>query len=54
MKAHNRTGGWLAGQTKPYPLFDDYYERGAWLGATSFLSRASSKSREAEMGVTLN
>jgi hypothetical protein len=44
MKTHNRTGGWLSGQTKPYPPFDDSDERRAGIGATSFLSRASPKS----------
>jgi hypothetical protein len=34
MKTHNRACGWLSGQTKPYPPFDDSYERGAGLGAT--------------------
>ena len=45
---HNRAGGWLAGQTKPYPLFEDYYERGAMLGALSLSESrqcASKKSR---------
>lgn len=36
MKAHNQTGGWLSGQTKPYPPFNDSYETRAGVVLPTF------------------